>query len=157
VAGTRQDAPGHDEELIHALMDLQTDRQLCGWIALWAQFLVLGLCAILGIVAAARGGGTGDYGSGMVLTLAAIIVAFLRIKRQFDGGDTGWSAFLFVERMQSLWLVVPVFTMLGLAGLFLAAAWQYGSLHDSGIALFAVSGLAVFLSIKRVFDRLDSH
>jgi hypothetical protein len=64
--------------------------------------------------------------------------------------------FLFVDRPRDLAIVIPLFTVIGLAGLFVAAGEQ-GSLQDAGIGLFAVSGIIVFLSLKRVFDALDSH
>ncbi len=50
-----------------------------------------------------------------------------------------------------------MFTALGLAGLFVAAGSEEGSLHVAGVALFATSGLIVFLSLKNVFDNLDRH
>jgi len=50
-----------------------------------------------------------------------------------------------------------VFAALGLAGLFIAAGSEAGSLHSAGIALFITSGLVVFLSLKNVFDTLDRH
>ena len=45
--------------------------------------------------------------------------------------------------------------VLALVGLFIAAAWENGSLHVAGVALFATSGIIVFLSLKNVFDNLD--
>jgi hypothetical protein len=57
--------------------------------------------------------------------------------------------------MRNLALVIAVFVALGLAGLFVAAGSEAGSLHVAGIALFATSGIIVFLSLKNVFDTLD--
>ena len=51
--------------------------------------------------------------------------------------------------------MIVIFTILGLAGLFIAAGFDHGGLHAAGVALFAASGLAVFLSMKHVFDALD--
>ena len=51
--------------------------------------------------------------------------------------------------------VVVVFAILALAGLFVAAGFARGGLHNAGIALFVVSGIAVFLNLKHVFDNLD--
>jgi len=126
------------------------------WFGFWAQFVVLGLLAILGAFSASEGGQSGDYTCGMLLSLGAIALAFLRLKDWFDGGAVGWTGFLFVDDMPNLAIVVPVFAMVGLVGLFVAAGAE-GSLQNAGIGLFVVSGLVVFLSLKRVFDNLDSH
>ena len=53
-------------------------------------------------------------------------------------------------------MVIPLFTVIGLAGLFLGAGAE-GSLQSAGVGLFFASGLIIFLSLKRVFDALDSH
>ncbi|MBV9862523.1 MAG: hypothetical protein JO267_10295 [Alphaproteobacteria bacterium] len=137
--------------------DRRDDRELGAWLAFWAQFAVLGLFALIGAFVAGQGDGPGDYICGMLLLLGCVALAFIRLKRQFDGQPSGWGEFLLVDRVQSLWIVIPVFTIIGLIGLFTAAAWNYGSLHDAGIALFVVSGLAVFLSMKHAFDWLDSQ
>ena len=90
-----------------------------------------------------------------MLGVAAIALAFLRLKRRFDGAPTRWDRVLLVDDTRNLVLVIAVFTALGLAGLFVAAAEADGSLHVAGVALFATSGLIVFLSLKNVFDNLD--
>jgi hypothetical protein len=61
--------------------------------------------------------------------------------------------------MWNLALLIPLFAIIGLAGLFIAHAWEGGAMHAAGIALFIVSGAFIFLNIKRVYDRidLDSH
>ena len=56
--------------------------------------------------------------------------------------------------MANLIAVIVVFVALALAGLFVAAGFDHGGLHDAGVALFVVSGIAVFLSMKHVFDNL---
>ena len=66
-----------------------------------------------------------------------------------------WASFLLVDDMANLLAVIVIFTVLGLAGLFIAAGFDHGGLHDAGVALFVVSGLAVFLSMKHVFDKAD--
>jgi hypothetical protein len=125
------------------------------WIAFWAQFVVLGLLAIVGAFFASRGGAPGDYACGVILSLTAIALAFLRLKQRFDGGPADWQSFLLVDDIANLTLAIAVFTVLGLAGLFVAAGSVEGSLHMAGIALFLASGITVFLSLKRVFDNLD--
>jgi hypothetical protein len=125
------------------------------WFGFWAQFVVLGLLAILGAGFASQGGEPGDYACGLILSIAAVVLAFMRLKHNFDGGPADWRSFVLVDDMANLWAVIVVFVIVALAGLFLAAGWEAGSLHDAGIALFAASGLAVFLSLKHVFDTLD--
>ena len=63
---------------------------------------------------------------------------------------------LLVGDMWNSPLVVPLFALIGLAGLFVAHAWESGAMHAAGVALFVVSGLMIFLNVKHVFDRLDS-
>ena len=58
--------------------------------------------------------------------------------------------------MAHLAVVIPLFVVIGLGGLFIAAA-EPGTLQNAGVALFVASGLVIFLSMKRVFDRLDLH
>jgi hypothetical protein len=132
-------------------------REYWSWLAFWAQFLVLGLLGVVGAFFASEGSEPGDYGAGLWLSLAAIALAFLRLKQYFDVGRTDWPTFLFVADMRNLVAVIVVFAILGLAGLLIAADWREGSLHNAGVALFAASGLGVFLSLKRVFDKLDGH
>jgi hypothetical protein len=126
-----------------------------GWFGFWAELVVLGLLAIAGGYFASHGGGSGDYATGLVLGVAAIALAFLRLKRHFDGAPTRWDRVLLVDDTRNLVLVIAVFVALGLAGLFVAAVEADGSLHVAGVALFATSGLIVFLSLKNVFDNLD--
>ena len=127
------------------------------WIIFWAQFAALALLAIVGAFFASGGGEPGDYSTGLWLSLAAIALAFLRLKQYFDAGRTDWPSFLFVDDMTNLIAVIVVFVIVGLAGLFIAAGSDSDSLHVGGIALFAASGLAVFLSLKRVFDKLEER
>jgi hypothetical protein len=135
----------------------ETDEPIGEWLGFWFQLLGLGVLAILGAMFAANGGRPGDYESGLVLCLAAVALLFLRLKYRLDGGADGCAEFLLVDRPAALTVVVPLFAILGLAGLFTAAAWGEGSLHDAGIALFIASGLIVFFSLKHVFDTLDRH
>jgi hypothetical protein len=125
------------------------------WFGFWAEFVVLGLLAIIGAYFAGQGGGPGDYAAGLILSLTAIALAFFRLKLRLDGGPADWSRSLLVDDMRNLALAIAVFAMLGLAGLFIAAGTQEGSLHIAGVALFVTSGLIVFLSLKNVFDTLD--
>ena len=134
---------------------VEAGREYWTWFGFWAELVVLGLLAIAGGYFASHGGGSGDYATGLVLGVAAIALAFLRLKRRFDGAPTRWDRVLLVDDTRNLVLVIAVFVALGLAGLFVAAAEADGSLHVAGVALFATSGLIVFLSLKNVFDNLD--
>jgi hypothetical protein len=133
-----------------------SDLSMGAWIGFWAELAVLAVLAVLGAFFASGDGAPGDYACGLILSLAAIALAFLRLKRRFEGGRTAdWGSFLLVDDMANLVAVIIVFTLLALAGLFVAAGFDHGGLHDSGVALFVASGLAVFLSLKHVFDNLD--
>jgi hypothetical protein len=130
---------------------------VCAWIGFWAQLVVLGGLAVLGAFFASDNSAPGDYTCGLVLSLAALALAFMRVKNRFDGGAADWGGFLLVDDLPNLVAVIAVFAVLGLAGLFVAAGVGHGGLHDGGVALFVASGLAVFLSLKHVFDNLDRH
>lgn len=125
------------------------------WIAFWAQLAVLGVFAVLGAFFASACRAPGDYACGLLLSLAAIVLAFMRLKSRFDGAAADWGSFLLVDDMSNLVAVIVIFSVLALAGLFVAARFDHGGLHAAGIALFVASGLAVFLSLKHVFDNLD--
>src|SRR5271168_4307805 len=119
------------------------------WFGFWAQFVVLGALAILGLYIGSDGA-PGDYATGLMLAIAAILLAFLRLKAWFDGTSADWTSFLLVDKPAHLVVVIPLFTVIALAGLFLAAGAP-GSLENAGIGLFVVSGIIIFLSLKRVF------
>jgi hypothetical protein len=125
------------------------------WLGFWGELIILALLAVIGAFFASAEASPGDYACGLVLSLAAIALAFMRLKRRFDGGDAGWAGFLLVDDVANLVTVIVIFAILALAGLFVAARFDHGGLHDAGIALFVASGIAVFLNLKRVFDNLD--
>jgi hypothetical protein len=125
------------------------------WLAFWGELIILALLAVLGAFFASAERSSGDYTCGLMLSLTAIALAFMRLKNRFDGGDPGWAGFLLVDDPGNLVAVVVVFAILALAGLFVAAGVDHGGLHNAGVALFVVSGIAIFLSLKRVFDNLD--
>ena len=131
------------------------DLSMCAWIGFWAELAVLGLFAVLGAFFASGDGAPGDYACGLILSLAAIALAFMRLKSRFDGDAADWASFLLVDDLANLLVVIVIFTILGLTGLFTAAGFDHGGLHDAGVALFVTSGLAVFLSLKHVFDNFD--
>jgi hypothetical protein len=131
------------------------ERAFWSWLGFWGQFLVLGLLAVIGAFAASADARPGDYQCGVLLSLCAVALGFLRLKHQLDGQSPGWGTFLLVDDMKSLALVIPLFTIIGLTGLFLAHAWESGAMHAAGVGLFGISGAIVFLDIKNVFDHMD--
>ena len=129
---------------------------LCAWIGFWAELGVLAGLAVLGAFFAGADSAPGDATCGLVLGLAAIALAFLRLKNRFDGApQCDWAGFLLVDDFAKLVLMIVVFVVLALGGLFVAAAYDHGGLHNAGVALFVASGFGVFLSLKHVFDNLD--
>jgi len=131
------------------------ERTFWSWLGFWLEILVLSVLAIVGAFAASAADRPGDYTCGMALSLGAIALAFLRLKRRLDGNGSGWADFLLVDDMRNLALVIPLFTVIGLAGLFVAHGWENGAMHSAGIALFIVSGAIIFLDMKHVFDRME--
>jgi len=125
------------------------------WVLASGEFVLLAFLAILGAFFASANADPGDYACGMILVLAAIALAFLRLKARLDGASGGWAGSLLVDDWANLTAVIVVFVILGLIGLFLAAGYEYGGLHNAGIALFVASGAAVFLNLKHVFDNYD--
>ena len=134
----------------------EAEHAFWSWLGFWIQFLILAVLAVIGAFVASEDARPGDYQCGMLLSLGAIALAFLRLKHQLDGGAPGWGAFLFVDDMKNLALAIPLFAVIGLVGLFVARAWESGAMHDAGLGLFAASGAIVFLDIKHVFDRMNS-
>jgi hypothetical protein len=132
------------------------ERAFWVWLGFWVQFLALAVLAVVGAFFAAADAQPGDYQCGLLLSIGAVAMAFLRLKQGLDGGASGWGASLLVDNMRNLAFVVPLFTIIGLAGLFIAHAWEDGAMHAAGLALFVASGGIVFLDIKHVYDRMDS-
>jgi hypothetical protein len=131
------------------------DLGLRPWFGFWIPLVVLVALTILGLYIASDGM-PGDYATGLLLALGAVLLVFLRLKAYFDGAADDWTSFLFVDRPGQLVIVIPLFTVIALAGLFMGAGAP-GSLQGAGVGLFIVSGLIIFLSLKRVFDKLDSE
>ena len=132
------------------------ERAFWSWLGFWVQFLILGFLAVIGAFVASEDARPGDYLCGLLLSLAAVALAFLRLKHRLDGGALDWRTFLFVDDMKNLALAIPLFAVTGLAGLFVARAWENGAMHDAGLGLFVASGVIIFLDIKHVFDSMNS-
>ena len=132
------------------------ERAFWSWLGFWIPFLILAVLAVIGAFVASEDERPGNYLCGLLLSLAAIALAFLRLKHRLDGRPSGWGAFLFVNDMKNLALAIPLFAVIGLVGLFVARAWESGAMHDAGLGLFVASGVIIFLDIKRVFDHQSS-
>jgi hypothetical protein len=132
------------------------EQSFWSWFGFWIQFFILGVFAAIGALVASEDSRPGDYLCGLLLSLGALALGFLRLKHRLDGGALDWGAFLFVDDMKNLALAIPLFAVIGLAGLFIAHAWEGGAMHAAGLGLFVVSGVMIFLDIKRVFDRVNS-
>jgi hypothetical protein len=132
------------------------ERAFWSWLGFWIQFLILAVLAVIGAFVASEDERPGNYLCGLLLSLGAIALAFLRLKHRLDGGALDWGTFLFVDDMKNLALAIPLFAVIGLAGLFVARAWESGAMHDAGLGLFVASGAIIFLDIKHVFDRMNS-
>jgi hypothetical protein len=133
----------------------QGETGLGGWIGFWLQLVVLAFLALLGAFFASANRDPGDYACGLILAVAAVLLLFFCIKAYFDGNPVFLGNFLLVDDTANLVLAIVIFAALGLAGVFAAASAGGGGLYVGGIALFAVSALAILLSMKRVFDALD--
>jgi hypothetical protein len=133
------------------------ERAFWSWLGFWLQMLVLGVLVVIGAFSASAADQPGDYDCGVLLGLGAIALAFLRLKDRLDGRSPELLEALLVDDMSNLALVIPLFTVIGLAGLFLAHAWESGAMHVAGVALFIASGAIIFLDIKHVFDRIDAR
>jgi hypothetical protein len=132
-------------------------RAFWSWLHFWLQFLILGILAVVGAFVASGDERPGDYACGVLLMLSTIALGAFRLKQHLDGRDTDWSDLLLVDNMWNLAFVIPLFAVIGLAGLFIAHAWESGAMHDAGVALFIASGVIIFLDIKRVYDRMDAE
>jgi hypothetical protein len=131
------------------------DRDFWRWLLFWLQFAVLAALAVIGAGIASANARPGDYDCGLALAVASIALALLLIKRAFDGRRLDWGGLLLVDEMRHLAVAIPLFGLIGFAGLVLARAVEYGSLHAAGLALFLASAIIILLDIKRVFDRLE--
>src|SRR4051812_14786931 len=59
------------------------------WVLACGEFVLLAFLAIVGAFFASANADPGDYACGMILVLAAIALAFLRLKARFDAASNG--------------------------------------------------------------------
>lgn len=146
---------GTDEPARSRAADERAAAGVGPWVAFWAQLAVLAFLAIFGAFAASAAVEPGDYACGLILTITAMLLLFLCTKGYFDGNPLVLGDFLLVDDIANLVLAIVVFVALGVAGIVTAASVAGGGLYVGGVTLFAVSVLAILLSMKRVFDNLD--
>jgi hypothetical protein len=132
-------------------------REYRAWLGFWVQLAVLVLLAVVGMLFASESGEPGDYACGLILAGASVVLAALRVRQQLDGNRGGWGSLLLADNMPSLLLAIVLFVVLGLAGLIVGGTHQSSSVQDGGLALFIVSALLVFLSLKRFFDLQETR
>src|SRR5215472_17639058 len=89
------------------------ERAFWSWFGFWVQLLVLAVLAVIGAFAASGAERPGDYACGMILSLAAIALAFLRLRHRLDGGSPDLVHLLLVDNMWNLAVVVPLFAIIG--------------------------------------------
>ncbi len=144
---------------MHAKAQRRKKREeaLLPWFLFWGQILVLVVLAVIGFFFARAARAPGDYAVGLSLSLSAIAFLFLRIKLFFDGEERSFFDLLFAESMAELSVAIPLSVVVGLAGLLIAFAAKEGSLYSAGLGLFVAAVLAVFLNIKRVYDRIEGR
>jgi hypothetical protein len=131
-------------------------RLFWSWLRFWVQMAVLAVLAIGGAFFASGGKQPGDYQSGLMLAVAAFILAVLLVKQRLDGAPDDWASLVLVDDMHDLAFVIPLFTIAALAGLFIADAFPTTDpRYFFGLGLFLASIIAILLQIRHVFDRID--
>ena len=60
-------------------------RAFRSWFGFWIQFLILGALAVIGAFVASADAWPGDYLCGLLLSLGAVALAFLRLRQRLDG------------------------------------------------------------------------
>lgn len=126
------------------------DPVVIDWLLSWVELGILIVLALVGAFVAADQR-PGDYACGLTLSFASLALAMLRIKARFDGEPAAWTEFLLVSNWPSMILAIIVFFGIALVGVLVAAGLS-GTFYSAGLALAGTSALAVFLSLKNVFD-----
>jgi hypothetical protein len=136
---------------------LTARREAAAGLRLWGEFAILAILIVIGVWFGGQGAAPGDSTTGLVLSLCAGLLLLLRLKYRLDGASPGWGNFMLVDNLTNLILVIVLFALLALVGLFVAAGDPTGSWHDAGVALFVVCGILVLLHIKHVFDAAETR
>lgn len=62
---------------------------------------------------------------------------------------------MLISDENSLWIFIPIMTILAVAGVVLAGISDDGFYHYSGMALFVVAVLYIFATMKAYYDAKD--
>jgi hypothetical protein len=116
----------------------------------WLGHVFLTAAAVLGLFTASGEHGV-TYGAGLATFVVAVLLIFLRIKRQLDGREIGFLLPIASMNIDSLVVTIAVLAILGLVGIVLAATVG-GELYGIGLALFIITVAIIFSNIKRYFD-----
>ena len=69
------------------------ERAFWSWLGFWIQLLILGVLAVIGAFVRQQAARPGDYPCGLLLSLGATALAFLRLKHRLDG--EAWTGAIF--------------------------------------------------------------
>ena len=118
----------------------------------WALLLGFGL---LGLGAASSAGDSVDAARDLGVFVVVVLLFFWEVKRYYDGSPPLGLRDLAVEDSLSLAVGVPLFAVLGLAGLLMASGAETVSGYYAGLGLAAGALGMVFLNLKTRFDAAE--
>jgi hypothetical protein len=129
-------------------------REVWGLLAPGLGYLFLAAAAVLGLLTASGAEEDLTYATGLATFLVALLIAAMRMKRQFDGRPIGFLLPVTVNDPDTLIVTIAVLAILGIVGVVLAAT-SGGTLYGEGLALFVVAIGFIFVDLKRYFDARD--
>jgi hypothetical protein len=138
MAGLDAD-PGQDREFWNS-----ASNALC-----WVVLLGFGL---LGLGAAADASDPLDSARDFGVFIVVVLLIFWGVKRHYDGAPPLGVRDLVVEDPLALTVSVPILSVLGLVGLFMASAAETASGYYAGLGLAVGAIGMVFLNLKGRFD-----
>ena len=118
----------------------------------WALLLGFGL---LGLGAASSAGDTVDAARDLGVFVVVVLLFFWEVKRHYDGAPPLGLHDLAVEDSLSLAVGVPLFAVLGVAGLLMASAAESVSGYYAGLGLAVGAVGMVFLNLKSRYDAAE--
>jgi hypothetical protein len=131
-------------------------RDIWNWIAPWLLGVLLGCASLLGFLTASGARGADTYAAGLFTAGLALVALIWLVKLAYDRPARGLPFDIFVERPESLLLLIALLTAIGVGGLFLAADAR-GAAESAGYALFVVCLVFIGWNLKHHYDQLDSR
>lgn len=131
-------------------------RDIWTWIAPWLLGVLLGCASLLGLVTASSAGGQDTYAAGLITAGLAFVALVWLVKHACDRPARGWLFDIFVERPESLALLIALLSAIGVGGLFLAAD-AHGAAGSAGYTLFVACLIVIGWNLKHHYDRMDSR